>query len=192
MSLVGWGWLNQWITDRLLAPQIRGSHLKPLSKDKDKSNTYTWALCVCIKSKLYIVFLLLILAIHSVHTHYTRIRVGFCVSLFVSFISSFQEQTKGLYWETKLKSCGYYTNGEKSSWLHICSFRPRCNVVIPHVASLSNHEAPQQDCHRHQYLQSPLLGRSYDGGKFFCFTILEFYLCLCGTFLYTLFCSHVI
>ena len=42
-----------------------------------------------------------------------------------------------------------YANGEKSAWLHSSSIRPSCNGGIPLVASLSNHELPQQDCHRH-------------------------------------------
>ena len=60
-----------------------------------------------------------------------------------------------------------YANGEKSAWLHSSSIRPSCNGGIPLVASLSNHELPQQDCHRHQHHPSQLLGLCYDGGNSF-------------------------
>lgn len=73
-----------------------------------------------------------------------------------------KQTKKGLY--TKRDERNQPHNGEKCSRLRISSFRPCCNGVIPHMASLPNFEAPQQHYHRHQCRQSSLLGPCYDGG----------------------------
>ena len=90
----------------------------------------------------------------------TRIRVELFLSL--SLPSKNKTKKKGLY--TKRDERNQPHNGEKCSRLRISSFRPCCNGVIPHMASLPNFEAPQQHYHRHQCRQSSLLGPCYDGG----------------------------